>query len=60
MRYLVEAALDIQRRQVIPERWVHRLWPIAINYERVRRRVSQYTTRLREKRAATQRNQQNA
>jgi hypothetical protein len=60
VRYLVEAALDLQRRQIIPERWVHRLWPIAINYERVRRRVNQFRKRIAERRGAPQRKPQNA
>ena len=56
VRYLVEAALDIQRHQLIPERWVHCLWPIAVTYERAQHRVSNYrkrlTDRLRRERSA--------
>jgi len=60
VRYLVEAARDIQRRQLIPERWVHRLWPIAINYERVRRRLTRYKKRYFERDEAMRKTPQNA
>ncbi len=47
VRYLVNSALEIKQKQHVPERWIHRLWPVAIQIERARRRAARVHGGLR-------------
>jgi len=39
LRYLAQAALDIQRTSLVPEKWVQKVTPAAVLFRKVRRRI---------------------